>query len=189
MATPHLDLRMSQWLNKLDIGGNGSDMLEPLLHEALTIACKQIKENLRRDHPTWKNRTYALYKAIDSMFTKKLQAVVFIDEETLRYYSNNGPYILNPNYSYREGEYVGAGKRFPNKPFRNYANYLMEGTQARFPVRTKAFRFVDSTGHIRFRKHVRGHEGDSTWLARARRKVNYRKIIGEVLDRHGIKHD
>ena len=189
MSTPNLNLKISQWLSKIDID---KERLEPLLHEALAISCKMIKENLRKDHPTWKDRTYALYKAIDSMFVSKLRAQVFIDEETLRHFSNNGSYILNPNDNYKQGQFVGKNKRFPNNPFRNYANYLMEGTSARSSKYAQAMRFVDSSGRIRFVKHpnkVRGHKGDPNWLSRARKRVNYKKIIGQVLDKYGIKHD
>lgn len=189
MNTPHINLRMSQWLSKIDIV---KDELEPLLHEALVISCKRIKEHLRKDHPTWEHRTYALHKAIDSMVTKKLHAIVFVDEDTLEYYSNNGSYILDPNAKYKEGQYVGRNKRFPNRPFRNYANYLIEGTQAHGSRHAKAMRFVGKDGRIHFVRKpqtVRGIKGDQGWLKRARNSVKYRKIIAEVLDRHGIKHD
>lgn len=189
MATPHLNLRMSQWLNKLDIE---KEKLEPLLHEALAISCERIKENLRNNHPKWDNRTYGLYKAINAMFIGKLNAKVYIDEGILNYYSTKGPDVLDPSKKYKAGQNVGKNKRFPNEPFRNYANYLIEGTQAHSSKYAKALRYVDKYGYIKFVRRPRkvaGIDGDSTWLARARRRVNYRKIIGEVLDRHGIKHD
>lgn len=189
METPHINLRMSQWLSRLD---GVKDKLEPLLKEALVLSCKRIKEHLRKDHPKWMNRTFALSKAIDSIVTNKLRAIVFIDEDKLEHYSNNGPYILNPNAKYKEGQDVGRDKRFPNSPFKNYANYLIEGTHSHSSKHAKAMRFVGKDGKIHFVKRpktVKGIKGDNGWLTRARNSVNYRKIIGEVLDRHGIKHD
>lgn len=189
MNTPHINLKMSQWLSKIDIV---KDKLEPLLKEALVLSCKRIKQHLRKDHPMWKNRTYALSKAIDSMITKKLQAIVFIDEDVLENLSNNGSNILDPNAKYKEGQKVGKNKRFPNSPFKNYANYLIEGTHAHSSKHAKAMRFVGKDGRIHFVRRpqmVRGINGDSEWLTRARNSVNYRKIIAEVLDRHGIKHN
>lgn len=189
MNTPHINLKMSQWLSKIDIV---KDKLEPLLHEALVISCQRIKQHLRKDHPMWKDRTYALSKAIDSMVTKKLQAVVFIDEDTLENFSNNGSNILDPSAKYKEGQAVGKNKRFPNSPFKNYANYLIDGTHAHSSKHAKAMRFVGKDGRIHFVRRpntVKGIKGDKNWLVRARKSVNYRKIIAEVLDRHGIKHD
>lgn len=189
MNTPHINLRMSQWLSKIDMV---KDKLEPLLHEALLLSCRRIKTHLRKDHPTWEARTFALYKAIDSMVTKKLHAIIYVDEEKLNYYSNNGSYILDPNDKYKEGQFVGKRKRFPNKPFRNYANYLINGTVAHGSKHAKAMRFVGKDGKIHFvhrPNKVRGISGDKRWLERARNSVKYRKIICEVLDRHGIKHD
>lgn len=189
MSTPHINLRMSQWLSKIDVV---KDKLEPLLHEALVLSCERIKQHLRKDHPRWHDRTFALSKAISHMFTGRLSAIVKVDEEKLEYYSNSGSDMLDENAKYKENQPVGVNKRFPNSPFRNYANYLIEGTHAHSSKYAKAMRFVGKDGKIHFVKRpktVKGIKGDNGWLTRARNSVNYRKIIGEVLDRHGIKHD
>ena len=97
--TPHVNLKMSQWLSKIDMV---KDKLEPLLKEALIISCQRIKKHLRKDHPMWKDRTYALSKAIDAMITKKLHAAVFIDEDKLEKYSTSGSHMLNHNAKYEK---------------------------------------------------------------------------------------